>query len=189
MKTQLQLPQLLALAILLTSATTNLGATTLPDEPCAASIAVSGTNPEAEAYLSKGAELIAERRYSAARRAYKAAAELLRSEGKLPVEPLRRIADAYYFEGRYQNAAATLDRLAREAATYGDLAVEVWALADAAWINGIAGHKIDMDRRLERLVRLLGSPYLPEQVRSEVQAKRLAGVPIGQLIAATSGSQ
>jgi tetratricopeptide (TPR) repeat protein len=188
MKTQLQLPQLLALAILLTSATSNLGATTLPDQPFAASIAVSGTDSEAEAYLSKGAELMAERRYAAARTAYKAAAELLRSEGKLPVEPLRRIADAYYFEGRYQSAASTLDRLAREAATYGDLATEVWALADAAWVDGIAGHKIDMDRRLKRLVRLLGSPYLPEQVRSEVQAKRLAGIPTGQLAATSSGS-
>lgn len=185
MKTQLQLPQLLALAILLTGATSNLGATTLPDQPCAAIIAVNGTDPDAEAYLSKAAELMAERRYSAARRAYNAAAELLRAEGILPVEPLRRIADAYYFEGRYQSAAATLDRLATEAATHGDLATEVWALADAAWVDGIAGHKIDMDRRLERLIRLLDSPYLPEQVRNEVQTKRLAG---GQLAASTSGS-
>ncbi|KPK79437.1 MAG: hypothetical protein AMS25_12640 [Gemmatimonas sp. SM23_52] len=188
MKAQLQLTQLLALAILLTSATSNLGATTLPDQPYAAITAVSGTNPEAEAYLSKGAQLMAERRYTAARRAYKAAAELLRADGKLPVEPLRRIADAYYFEGRYQSAAATLDHLAGEAATYGDLATEVWALADAAWVDAVAGHKIDMERRLQRLMRLLDSPYLPDEVRGEVQAKRLRGVPTGQMVAATSGS-
>jgi tetratricopeptide (TPR) repeat protein len=189
MKTQLQLTQLLALATLLTGVASNLGAATLPDRPYEAIIAVSSTNAEVEAYLSKGAELMAERRYSSARRAYRAAAELLRAEGTLPVEPLRRIADTYYFEGRYQSAAATLDRLATEAATYGDLATEVWALADAAWVDGIAGHKIDMDRRLERLMRLLDSPFLPEDVRSEVQAKRLGGVPTGRLLAETSGSQ
>lgn len=184
--------QLLALATLLTGVASNLGAATLPNQPCEALeaiFALSGSKPEADAYLSKGDELMAERRYTAARRAYKAAAELLRAEGKLPVKPLRRIADAYYYEGRYQSAAGTLDRLATEAASYGDLVVEVWALADAAWVDAVAGHKIDMDRRLQRLMRLLDSPYLPEEVRGEVQVKRLSSVATGQMIVATSGSQ
>jgi hypothetical protein len=86
---------------------------------------------------------------------------------------LRRIANSHYYEGHYQSAAHTLEKLAKEAAEYGDLVTEAWAIADAAWVAGKAGDKLDVDRRVARLERLLGSDYIPAEVKAEIRAKRL----------------
>jgi hypothetical protein len=142
-------------------------------------------NPEVQGHLDQGDALAAEGRYGAARREYRAAAELMRAEGKLPAKAERRIANSFYYEDRYQMAGRTLLQLADEASQYGDLATQVWALADAAWIAGIAGDKIDMERRLVRLHRLLDSPYLPLDVRQEVFQKRLASADFGAKLAFT----
>ncbi len=131
------------------------------------------SNVDAQAHINKGDELISDRRFGAARREYEAAAELIRDDGEFPSEALYRVAATYYFEGSYKTAAKELDEIAAEAASYGDLVTEVWALADAAWIFGQVGAKIDMERRLEQLQLLLGSPYLPDEVRDEVTSKRL----------------
>ena len=63
--------------------------------------------------------------------------------------------------------------LADEAAEFGELKCQVWAVADAAWVAGIAGDKIDMDRRLARLERLLSSAYLPDIAKEELRNKKL----------------
>jgi hypothetical protein len=164
----------------------NLIATPIIPEEDPQTPTVAVADPEVQAHLDKGDELVAARKFGAARREYKAAAELIRAEGKLPVQAVRRSAISLYYEGRYQSAAKALDKLSTEAATYGDVATQVWALADAAWIDGIAGRKIDMERRLTRLNRLLTSPYLPEQVRAEVMTKRLG--EYGAATAAALGS-
>jgi Flp pilus assembly protein TadD len=140
-------------------------------------------SPEVQAYLDQGDALAAEGRYGAARREYRAAAELMRAEGKLPSKAIRRIANSYYFQDRYQTAGKLLLELAEEAASYGQLNCQVWALADAAWIAGIAGDKIDMERRLARLERLLDSPYLPATTREEVTNKRLTAIQAGRKLA------
>ena len=140
-------------------------------------------SPEVQAYLDQGDALAAEGRYGAARREYRAAAELLRAEGKLPMKAMRRIANSYYFEGRYQTAGKLLIELADEAASYGELRCQVWALADAAWLAGLAGDKIDMERRLVRLERLLTSPFLPAATREQIRSQRLTSIEAGRKLA------
>jgi hypothetical protein len=140
-------------------------------------------SPEVQVHLDQGDALAAEGRYGAARREYRAAAELMRAEGRLPSRAIRRIANSFYFQDRYQTAGKILLELADEAASYGELRCQVWALADAAWIAGMAGDKIDMERRLIRLERLLDSPYLPAATREEVRNKRLTAIEAGRKLA------
>lgn len=135
-------------------------------------------DPEIQNLLDRGDELAAEGHWGAARRQYKVAADRMRRQGVLPSRVMRRIANSYYYEDRYQSAGKVLEQLAEEAADFGELHCEVWALADAAWVAGVAGDKIDMERRLARLDRLLTSPFLPDAVRDEVVDKRLAGVAV-----------
>ncbi|MGD8699158.1 MAG: hypothetical protein PVJ43_07705 [Gemmatimonadales bacterium] len=134
--------------------------------------------------MDKGDALGAEGKWGTARRYYKLAADLERKQGHLPSAAMRRIANSYYYQDRFQSAGRTLEQLAKESAAFGELRCEAWALADAAWIAWIAGDKIDMERRLVRLDRLLMSPYLPDDVRDEVVEKRLAGVTTAQTLAA-----
>lgn len=132
-----------------------------------------GPEEEARAHLERGDQLVAEGKFSAARSSYEKAAKIIRSDGELPTEALRRIANAYYFEGRLQSAAHVLDDLASEAAAFGDLPTQAWALADGAWVYGKLGSAIGVNRRVERLERLLSSPYLPESVRDRIAQARL----------------
>lgn len=134
--------------------------------------------------IEKGDALGAQGKWGTARRYYKLAADLERKQGHLPSAALRRIANSFYYQDRFQSAGKILEQLAEESAAYGELRCEAWALADAAWIAWIAGDKIDMERRLVRLDRLLMSPYLPDGVRDEVVEKRLAGVTTAQTLAA-----
>lgn len=134
--------------------------------------------------IEEGDELGAAGKWGTARRYYTLAAELARKHDQLPSAAMRRIANSYYYQDRYQSAGKILERLAVESAAYGDLRCQAWALADAAWIAWIAGDKIDMERRLVRLDRLLTSPFLPDEVRSEVVEKRLAGISTAETLAA-----
>lgn len=160
-----------AAALVLTSAT-NLSAQEEQEETLRARWAVS-LNAEAQSYMERGDEAFGDGRFAAARTHYQRAIDIIRGDGEFPSTALHRIAATYYFEGKHQTAAAQLDALAAEAATYGDIVTQVWAIADAAWILGKQGAKIDMENRLEKLRKLLRSPYLPYQVRSEIMSKRL----------------
>jgi hypothetical protein len=133
--------------------------------------------------IAEGDELGAAGKWGTARRYYKLAAELAQKHDQLPSAAMRRIANAYYYEDRYQSAGKILEQLAKESAKYGDLRCQAWALADAAWIAWVAGDKIDMERRLVRLDRLLTSPYLPDEVRAQVVDKRLAGISTAETLA------
>ncbi len=130
-------------------------------------------NPEAQAHLQMGDEALGNGKYGQARSHYEMAIEIIENSGGFPATPMYRIAASYYFEGKYKTATHELDQLATEASSYGDLVTEVWALADAAWIFGKRGAKIDMASRVDRLRRLLTSPYLPYEVRAEITSKRL----------------
>jgi hypothetical protein len=102
---------------------------------------------------------------------------------------MRRIANSFYYEDRFQSAGKVLLDLADEAASFGDVVTQVWATADAAWVAAAAGDKIDMDRRVASLERLLASPYLPDEVRSEVTSKRLAITARARTLTADAGSR
>lgn len=130
-------------------------------------------NAEARGHMAAGDELLGQSSYGAARREYEMAAELIRADGEFPALAVHRQAASFYHEGMYQSAIARLDDLADEAAIFGDLVTQVWALADEAWLQGQSGKKIDMDRTVVRLERLLTSPYLPDDVVKEVMSKRL----------------
>jgi hypothetical protein len=110
---------------------------------------------------------------------------LQREQGVLPEIALRRIANTYYYQDRYQAAGATLVNLADEAATYGDIGAEVWALADAAWVAGIEGNKPVMERHLARVDKLLTSPYLPADVKAKVKETRITAIDTSQRYAVT----
>ena len=119
-------------------------------------------------HIAVGDDLTASGQFDMARAEYSAAAELLRAEGKLPVAAVRRIANSYYFQGSYGDAAQALARLADEAESYGDPITGAWAIADAAWIAELAGSGASLGQRLERA---LHSPELPGDVREEITTK------------------
>jgi tetratricopeptide (TPR) repeat protein len=128
---------------------------------------------DAQAHVERGDLFFEKGEYSAALREYTAAADLVRQEGQLPAKELRRIANTQYYDGRYQSAVHTLDKLAKESAEYGDIVTEAWAIADAAWVAAIAGDKIDADRLVARLERLLTSPYMPADEVARLRMNRL----------------
>lgn len=164
------------LAITLSIAVMAASATVAPaqesNEELEANWAVS-LNPEAASHMEMGDESFGSGNYAGARAHYQQAIDIIRRDDDFPNTALHRIAATYYFDGKPQTAAAQMDALAAEAATFGDLVTEVWAMADAAWIQGKQGAKIDMEDRVTKLRKLLRSPYLPYEVRSEIMSKRL----------------
>ncbi len=82
---------------------------------------------------------------------------------------MRRLANAYYFEGRFARAGATLEQLATEADARGELVAEAWALVDAAYLAELADQ--DVYGRLELLDAVLERPGFPDDVRAEIKRK------------------
>jgi tetratricopeptide (TPR) repeat protein len=106
-------------------------------------------------------------RFDAARAVYGSAAEMVRSEGQLPQRELRRIANAYYFEGRYRAASATLEQLADEARASNDSNVQALAIADAVWLSVLSGSSEETQLR-QQLRELSDSSVLSEGVRHAI---------------------
>jgi tetratricopeptide (TPR) repeat protein len=183
MKSAIRLSTVFAVITLLTIAMTpELQAVQSADDGTVKSQATD-LDSKIQSLLERGDALGAEGKWGTARRYYTLAADLQRKQDQLPGAALRRIANSYYYQDRFQSAGKILEKLAKEAAAYGELRCQAWALADAAWIAWIAGDKIDMEQRLVRLDRLLMSPYLPDDVREDVIEKRLAGVSTAQTLA------
>jgi tetratricopeptide (TPR) repeat protein len=111
--------------------------------------------------IALGDLLTANGQFDAARRVYTNAVNLARADGRLPLEELRRIANAYYFEGAFESARATLLELAEEAASAGAIDAQVWAIADAAWLASLSGADQEFNRHLQRVERLLDTYYVP----------------------------
>ena len=106
-------------------------------------------------YVQLGDLLTAQHRFASARMRYETAANLDRSDGILPVEAVRRVANTYYFEGDYGKAREKLAELAAEADEAGDWEVELWALADAAWLADLAGDDAGFELHLGQVEKLL----------------------------------
>jgi tetratricopeptide (TPR) repeat protein len=105
--------------------------------------------------------------FDAARAVYESAAEMVRNEGQLPRRELRRIANAYYFEGRYRAASATLEQLADEARASNDSNAQALAIADAVWLSVLTGSSEETQLR-QQLRELSDSPALSEGVRHAI---------------------
>lgn len=117
--------------------------------------------------LEQGDMLTRRGRFDAARAVYESAAETIRSEGRLPERELRRIANAYYFEGRYREASATLKQLADEARARNDSNAQALAIADAVWLTVLAGSAEQTQLR-QQLRELADSSVLSERVRRAI---------------------
>jgi len=122
--------------------------------------------------IELGDVLTANGRFDAARRVYSNAVKVARADGRLPIEELRRIANAYYFECEFESARATLLELAEEAASAGDVEAQVWAMADAAWFAWLSGADEEYDRHVKRVERLLDTHYVPG-ARFKIRTKML----------------
>ena len=120
---------------------------------------------EVQLYIDRGDDLSSRLRFDAAARQYGQAANVARREGHLPSGTSWKMANAQYFDGNLVGAAATLDKIANEAALVGDLEVEALAIYYAAWLDGKAGHKIETAARVAQLEGLLQSRYMPVAIR------------------------
>src|SRR5438105_981164 len=119
-------------------------------------------------YLDRGDELLSHRRFDAAIGQYARAADVARREGHLPSWTSWKLANAQYYDGDLVGAAATLDKIANDAALVGDLEVEALAIYYAAWLDGKAGRKIETAARVTRLEGLLRSRYMPVAMRDRL---------------------
>lgn len=117
--------------------------------------------------LEQGDMLTRHGRFATARAVYESAAQMVRSEGRLPDRELRRIANAYYFEGRYREAFATLKQLADEAQARGDSNAQALAIADAVWLSVLTGSTEEAQLR-RQLQELADSSVLSDGVRHAI---------------------
>lgn len=131
-----------------------------------------------ESQFVVGDQLTARHRFRAAREVYDAAAKMVRGHGMVPVQPLRRIANAYYFEGRYDQAAVTLDQLAEEAALVGDHVTELWATADAAEMAWLGDADVGAQLRWTRVDELLNSTAFSDDQRAEISGKLMTDLTV-----------
>ncbi len=109
--------------------------------------------------------------FGSAAEAYETAARLIRAQGKLPVEEVRRIANAQYYDGEFMAAAKTLEALADEAAYHGDHLAHFWATVDAARMAHLAGADALAERFESQVRLLLQSAELSEETRAELAQK------------------
>ncbi len=130
-------------------------------------VSAEPTERDVASALEEGDRLVRCGYFDAAREIYQTAEEMVRSAGRLPGRELRRIATAYYFEGRYGEASATLTRLADEAAASKDSNIRALAIADAVWMSALAGSADEMRLRLQ-LRELFDSSALSEGVRDAI---------------------
>lgn len=131
----------------------------------------SELTPEVRAIVARGDVLTGARRYAAAEQEYRSAAAIVRRQGHLPSFTLWHLACALYYEGNPQGAAAVLDQLTAEAQHSGDLAVEVLAMFNSAWLNGHSGNGRVAATKLESVRQLLRSPYMPVSIRDQLSAR------------------
>lgn len=187
MKSINQLSALLVAALLLGVSATNGAAQLEPGTFSSNAVFPDGYVLPApvDELIQHGDELVGEGEFGEARTEYRAAAVLIEADGGFPGIALRRIADSFYFEGRYQTAIVELDRLADDAAEVGDVVTQAWAVADAAWVlvkdaqragkHARPGATMEVKRRLAQLDRLLESPYLPGDEKAKIVDKRCDG--------------
>jgi hypothetical protein len=130
---------------------------------------------EACSLLHRATELVDENRMSDARRSVERAVELRREAGQYPGGELWLLANLHYQSGRVRHAARTLDVLAGEARDHGDIDRLALALTESIVLHARTGRTDAALARLDRLMPLLDSPYLPASRRTYVQ-ERLIGV-------------
>jgi hypothetical protein len=123
------------------------------------------------AIVARGDALTGARRYTAAEQEYRHAAAIARNQGHLPSYTMWHLACALYYEGNPVAAASVLDHLTTEAQRSGDIAVEVLAMYNSAWLSGQAGSGQVAKAKLDGVRKLLQSPYMPASIRDQLNAR------------------
>lgn len=126
-------------------------------------------------HLYRAVELVEENRTRKAIREVGRAIQIRRSAGEYPGGELWFLANLQYHSGRMRQAARTLDLLATEAHRVGDLDRLALALTESIILHAANGRREWAVARLDRLMPLLDSPYLPAS-RVEYIRERLIGV-------------
>jgi hypothetical protein len=106
-----------------------------------------------------------------ARRDYALAVEILKA-GRVYAGPaLEALAHVTYTVDSPERTAKVLIEAANEAASFGDLPLQVTSLFEASLLSYEAGEKMQGDALLARVERLLSSPYIPAQVKADIQRR------------------
>jgi hypothetical protein len=121
-----------------------------------------------ESQIAAGDGFLRSAQFGAAVQAYEVAATLDRARGELPVEALRRVANARFYQGDFEGAAEALVGLADEAAAATASQTEFWACLDAATMDRLAGDREGLERSVTRAQILLDSAAFSDGERDEV---------------------
>ena len=103
-----------------------------------------------------------------ARREYTSAVELMRAHDVYAGPALVSLAHVTYATDSHTRAAKVLVEAAREAAKYGDLALQARSLFEASVLLGQHGEVDHAAELLTEVQRLMTSPYLPDDVKQEI---------------------
>lgn len=122
------------------------------------------------AQIAAGDRFMLGSQFGHAEGAYRVAAALERARGRLPVEAVRRMANARYFQGDLREAATHLADLADDAAAAGERQVEFWAAIDAAYISRLAGDDEGLRTHITRAQMLLDTGTFPQDEVDDVVA-------------------
>lgn len=103
-----------------------------------------------------------------ARRDYASAVELMRAHDVYAGPALVSLAHVTYATDSHARAAKVLVEAGREAAKYGDLALQARSLFEASVLLGQNGDTGAATQLLAEVQRLMTSPYLPTDVKDEI---------------------
>ena len=103
-----------------------------------------------------------------ARRDYASAVELMRAHDVYAGPALVSLAHVTYATDSHTRAAKVLVEAAREAAKYGDLALQARSLFEASVLYGQSDDVGAATQLLAEVQKLMTSPYLPEDVKQEI---------------------
>jgi hypothetical protein len=121
-----------------------------------------------ESQIAAGDGFMQSREFGSAEEAYQVAATLDRARGVIPIEAVRRTANARFYQGNYDGAAEALADLAVAAAAAGDQETEFWASLDAAKLDRLAEDDEGLERWITRAQLLLDSGTFSEAQRDEL---------------------
>jgi hypothetical protein len=121
-----------------------------------------------ESQIAAGDGFMQSREFGSAEEAYEVAATLDRARGVIPIEAMRRTANARFYQGNYDGAAQALANLAVEAAAAGDRETEFWASVDASNLDRLAGDDEGLERWITRAQLLVDSGTFSEAERDQL---------------------
>ena len=108
---------------------------------------------------------------SGARRDFQAAVDILRARDLYAGPTLVSLANVTYASETQAKAAKVLVDAAAEAATFGDIALQVTSLFEASVLYREAGDHGQAIRLLASTQKLLQSPYLPAEVKASIERR------------------